>query len=120
MLKQFSRYGLVGILNTAVHWTSFALLLSLGWRQATANLLAFAIAVSLSFLINSRFTFQAAARVQGYVLFVMGMGLISLSVGALGDYYQWPGLLTLVIFSAISVLLGFAWSRWVVFRPPAG
>jgi len=120
MLKQFSRYGLVGIFNTAVHWASFALLLNLEWRQAAANLLAFIIAVTLSFLINSRFTFQASAQMQGYVLFVIGMGLISLSVGALGDHYQWPGLLTLVIFSAISLLLGFAWSRWVVFRPPAG
>ncbi|MDO2366763.1 GtrA family protein, partial [Escherichia coli] len=45
MLKLFSRYVSVGVLNTALHWLCFgALLHFFGISQAIANVLAFCIA----------------------------------------------------------------------------
>lgn len=116
MTKQFSRYSLVGVFNTLVHWLVFALMVWLGMSQAWSNGLAFLLAASFSYWVNSHFTFQKAPKKRSYTFFLLGMGAISVMVGALGDFYQWPGLVTLVSFSALSLFLGFAWSKWVVFR----
>lgn len=117
MKQQFSRYSLIGVFNTLLHWVVFAIIVSFGFSQAAANGWAFAVAASVSYLLNSRFTFQQTPQKKGYVFFVVGMGSISVLVGLLGDVFAWPGLLTLVLFSALSLTLGFAWSKWVVFKP---
>lgn len=116
MTKQFSRYSLIGLFNTALHWLVFAIVVSLGFSQTLANGLGFITAVTGSYLLNSKITFKKAPNKKGYGYFVMGMGSISVLVGSLGDFFQWPGLLTLVIFSFISLTLGFFWSKWVVFK----
>ncbi|AEG32179.1 GtrA family protein [Thiomicrospira cyclica] len=116
MAKKFSRYTLIGLLNTAVHWIVFALVVSLGFSQAIANGLGFLTAVTGSYLLNSKITFNKAPNKKGYSYFVIGMGSISVLIGALGDYLEWPGLVTLVVFSFTSLLLGFGWSKWVVFK----
>lgn len=116
MIKQLSRYSLVGVANTAVHWIVFALLFMLGLNQATSNGLAFLVAASLSYVLNAHYTFDKKPHKKGYAFFVLSMGLVSIWVGWLGDVFAWPAILTLVLFSLISLVLGFAWSKWVIFK----
>ncbi|BAN97516.1 hypothetical protein E05_27500 [Plautia stali symbiont] len=50
MLKLISRYAGIGVINTAIHWTVFALILKLFESgQAMANFGAFCVAVTFSF-----------------------------------------------------------------------
>lgn len=116
MIQQLFRYLSVGVLNTLLHWTVFACLLMFSAAsQALANLVAFSVAVSASFFINSRFTFKAKATSRRYLAFVSFMGLLSLLTGWMADFLSLPPLATLVTFSGISLVCGFIYSRYVVF-----
>lgn len=116
-MHRFARYGLVGVGNTLVHVMVFLTLhLGLGLRQAPSNLLAFAAAVTVSYQLNARYTFEVRPIGARYVLYLTGMGSLSLLLGALAD---WAGLapwLTLVSFSGASLVIGYAYSRAVVFK----
>lgn len=54
------RYGLVGLLNTAVFSLSAWLLHKTGWHYSAYTALAYAIAIIFSFLMNTFFTFRKA------------------------------------------------------------
>lgn len=113
----FPRFALVGVANTALHWLVFALLFGfLGWDQAKANLAAFGVAVTFSFFVNARFTFNKTASAVRYGSFVLAMGALSYATGWLADMLATPPLLTLMVFSALSLILGFAYARFCVFR----
>lgn len=116
-VHRFARYGVVGVGNTLVHVAVFLALHSgLGLRQALSNLLAFAVAVTASYQLNARYTFEVRPTGARYALFLVGMGSLSLLLGALAD---WAGLapwLTLVSFSGASLVIGYAYSRAVVFK----
>jgi len=117
MLKLFSKYLTVGVFNTAIHWIVFSVgVYMLSVNQAAANLLAFATAVTFSFFANAAFTFKSKPKVRGYFLFVTFMGLMSVLVGKVSDYYQISPIITLVEFSLISLICGFFYSKLVVFR----
>ncbi|MFK3772960.1 GtrA family protein [Pseudomonas sp. NPDC089406] len=116
-LRRFIRYGLVGLGNTLVHWlVFFGLHSGLGSSQARSNLLAFAVAASFSYYLNAHYTFAVRPSHGRYLLFVLGMGALSLGIGALADRIGLSPWLTLVAFSALSLVLGYAYSHTVVFK----
>jgi len=118
--RRFARYGLVGIGNTLVHWLVFFLLhLVLDQPQALSNLGAFVVAASLSYFANARFTFAVRASGRRYLLFLLGMGGLSLVLGGVSDWARLSPWLTLVVFSAVSLIVGYAYSRSVIFGPRA-
>ncbi|MCL5427064.1 MAG: GtrA family protein [Gammaproteobacteria bacterium] len=120
IIKRFSRYLSVGVVNTLIHWLVF-LLLNLGFDipQSWSNLLAFTVAVTFSFFANARFTFQAKATSKRYFLFTSAMGGLSFLIGTISDALAFAPLITLVAFSSLSLVLGFAYSHWFVFKERA-
>jgi len=117
MMKLFARYTTVGIINTFMHWVIFSIFVYLiGTAQSVANFIGFAIAVSFSFFANARFTFSASTTTLRYLLYVVFMGILSAAVGWAADWYRLPPVLTLVTFSAISLICGFIYSKYIVFR----
>ncbi|WP_345774572.1 GtrA family protein [Pseudomonas entomophila] len=115
--RRFIRYGLVGLGNTLAHWLVFFLLhLGLGLRQALSNLLAFAVAASLSYYVNAHFTFGIRPSGRRYLLFLLGMGVLSLVLGGVSDWVRLSPWLTLLSFSTLSLVVGYSYSRRVVFR----
>ncbi|HDS1681857.1 TPA: GtrA family protein [Pseudomonas putida] len=119
-MRRFARYGLVGIGNTLVHWGVFlSLHLALGLSQARSNFSAFVVASSLSYLVNARYTFAVRPTGRGYIIFLFGMGSFSLVLGAVADWADlWPGVI-LLTFSAASLVVGYCFTRGVVFRTRA-
>lgn len=117
MLNLITRYASVGLLNTFIHWVVFTLLVfSLKSSQALANLIAFLVAVTFSFFANSKWTFRSSATPFRYFIFVAFMGFIALLTGYIADKLHLPILVTLIIFSSLSLFLGFMFSNFVVFR----
>ncbi|OSN02829.1 translocase [Lonsdalea britannica] len=117
MLKLFSRYLSVGIVNTGIHWIVFAVGVYLAnLDQATSNFVAFLVAVSFSFFANAKFTFKAEATSKGYLLYVGFMSIMSLAIGKASDHYQVNPIITLIEFSAISLVCGFLFSKFVIFK----
>jgi putative flippase GtrA len=117
MLKLFSRYVSVGVPNTALHWVCFGVLFSLiELNQAISNLVAFCVAVTFSFFVNARWTFKSKATAGRYMAFVVFMGAMAALTGFIADGLHAPALLTLIVFSGFSLVAGFIYSRFIVFK----
>lgn len=117
IIHKVGRYALVGVINTAIHWLVFLLLYYvLKADQSFSNLVAFMVAVSCSFFLNGHFTFNTRLDIKRYFLFTAFMGLISYLIGVLADAVNLLPILTLVIFTVISFVLGFLWSHFIVFK----
>lgn len=117
MIKLFSRYLTIGVVNTIIHWIVFGVLLYVFHAsQALSNLGAFCVAVTFSFFANAKYTFKARATSGRYLLYLGFMGALSAATGWLADYCGLPALFTLIAFSAISLICGFFYSKFIVFR----
>lgn len=113
----FIRYGLTGMLNTLVHWLVFFIGYSLfHLNQASANAVAFTCAVTVSFFINARWTFSSPVSLKRYLLWASFMALFALFTGWCGDILALNPFLTLIIFSALSLVIGFFFANRFVFR----
>lgn len=117
IIRAIGCYGLVGIVNTAVHWLMFSLFyIVVNTSQAISNIIAFIVAVTVSFYLNAHFTFNTHTNLKRYLLFVVFMGVISYLVGFFADKIELLPLFTLIIFTLISFIIGFIWSRFFVFK----
>lgn len=117
LVEQFCKYVSIGVLNTLLHWVVFLCCYHFfSITQAWANLIAFICAASFSFIINARFTFKKQASPGRYIAFMCFMGLMSFLLGKVGDALQLHAWATLILFSAVSLVLGFVYSRLIVFR----
>ncbi|HGX8840500.1 TPA: GtrA family protein [Escherichia coli] len=117
MLKILTKYASIGVINTAIHWIVFGLLCYLlGTTQAAANLAGFCVAVTFSFYANAHFTFKKKATGKRYFAFVTFMGLISFLTGHLSDVFKLPPIATFLIFSPASVIIGFVYFNFIVFK----
>lgn len=117
MLKLFAKYTSIGIVNTLIHWVVFAICIYvLHSNQALANFSGFVVAVSFSFYANAKFTFNSSTTTLRYMLYVGFMGSLSAAVGWGADLCELPPIITLVAFSAISLVCGFFYSKFIVFR----
>lgn len=117
MLKLFAKYVSIGVINTIIHWVVFAAGIYIFNRsQALANFSGFVVAVSFSFFANARFTFNSQTTALKYMLYVGFMGTLSAIVGWIADESGLPPILTLVFFSMFSLICGFIYSKFIVFR----
>jgi putative flippase GtrA len=102
-LRQLSRFGVVGIIATAVHVTvGLGLHNGLGMRPLWANLIAFCCALMVSFLGQTRLTFPDATADGGaFVRFttvaVTGLSLNQIIVWLVTSLFAGPYWLALII-----------------------
>lgn len=117
MLKVFMKYAVVGGINTAIHWATFAAVYySFSYNQMISNFFGFCVAVTFSFFINAKWTFKSDHTTSKYILYVGFMGLLALICGYLADKASLNPLVTLIGFSVISLFVGFLYSKFVVFK----
>ncbi|WP_251813904.1 GtrA family protein [Campylobacter jejuni] len=113
----FRRYISIGVLNTIIHWFIFFICFYfLQITQAWSNFMAFCVAVTFSFLANSKWTFESKANWIKYISFTAFMGCLALFLGYVADKLNFPTIVTLVSFSFISLFIGFLYSKYVVFK----
>lgn len=113
----FFKYFSIGILNTGIHWLIFGLCLFLfSTSQGSANLIAFFFAVTFSFFMNAKFTFDKKPTGVRYFLFMIFMGILNFVVGSLADHFTIYPIITLVVSSTLSLVLGFIYSKFIVFK----
>ncbi|WP_283181558.1 MULTISPECIES: GtrA family protein [unclassified Pseudomonas] len=115
--KGFCSYMVIGVVNALIHWQFFFVLtVAAELSQAASNLAAFCVAASFSFYVHSLYTFENKATVLGYLLFSAVMGVVSYGVGRIADLWRLHGLVTVTSFCLLSLIGGFFFSRFVVFR----
>lgn len=123
LLRQSLRFGIVGLLNTAVGLAAiYAVLLIFRTGPAVANAVGYTIGLALSFMLNRLWTFgsrhRAAALLPRYLLVVLIAYLLNLAtvltlvwlIEANPYTAQLPGM-------AVYTLAMFGGSRWFVFAP---
>lgn len=116
MAKLFSRYMVIGILNTSIHWIVFAICFERGLPQSLSNFVAFGVAVTFSFFANSKWTFNSDATTIRYIMYVFFMGMIAVMIGSYSDRLKVSPVATLVVFSCVSLVCGFLYSKYIIFR----
>lgn len=65
LIEQFIKFGLIGFMNTFINYGIFALLKWLGIYWLIANLTAFFITVSISYLLQTKFVFDGQGQSHG-------------------------------------------------------
>lgn len=113
----FIKYTLVGSVNTVIHWAVFyAIFYLIIPSQPIANFIGFSFAVTFSFFVNANFTFKSQTNKKRYILFVSFMGGLSIVFGLISEQLSLPSLVTLITFSSTSLVLGYIFSKFIVFR----
>lgn len=117
MIYLFKKYLTVGVINTLLHWLVFALFIYIfDLSQAVVNVIAFCIAVTFSFFANAKFTFKKKATGIRYLFFIFLMGILSYLTGIMADMVNFPPIITLISFSFISLIIGFIFSKFFIFK----
>lgn len=90
-LGRIARFGVVGIVNTAVYYGAY-LLLRLVLPYLVAHLLAWAVSVVVSFLLNSAYTFRVAPTWRRLAVYPLSSlpNLVMTSVGIVA-LVEWVG-----------------------------
>ncbi|MDO4626305.1 MAG: GtrA family protein [Pasteurellaceae bacterium] len=117
MLKrQIISYSFIGVLNTLVHWGVFLIVFKLIEMQSISNVMAFICAVIFSFFMNARFTFKKKSTYKRMVWYMLLMGSLNFTIGYISDVISLPAFATLLISSILGPVLGFIFSKYLVFK----
>lgn len=114
------RFAVVGIVNTVVDMAVFALLVTESFAPLFANLLAWLVAVSFSYALNSRWSFdrcEQLSEARSFGRFITLGALISLGVssGAIAVLTETIGLWPAKILGvAVAAVLNFIAARWSI------
>jgi putative flippase GtrA len=124
------RFALVGLLKTVVDFATFNLVLVVlpGISLPVvllANTAGFTVAVSVSFILNARFTFRAAPRAHGFsryiVISLIGLALYNGSLAAVLAVWNPEDTLGLNVAKVGALGASMVWNflgyRFLVFGP---
>ena len=120
-------FAMVGVVNTAIDFSVFWTTVHfLGWPLVPANVLAWLVAVSFSYVMNSFITFGPESgrilRWRDYATFLASgvAGMVASTATLFALSYVMPVLVAKLISIAISFVVNFSLSHFVVFRarPP--
>jgi putative flippase GtrA len=112
----FIRYALIGLANTTIHWVFFYILYFFEIKQFFCNFIGFSCAALFSYVMNMKYNFKLKQRVGGFILFYIIMGVLSLIIGLIADGFLFKPLCTLILSSVLSLVLGYIFSKHLVFR----
>jgi putative flippase GtrA len=117
-------FGLIGVLNTALDLGIFMIAYSvLEVPLVVANVIAWFVAVSFSYVMNSSITFAAESggklRWRDYASFVLSgvAGVIANTTALVVASYFVPVLAAKLLAILVSFVVNFSLTHFVVFRP---
>jgi putative flippase GtrA len=122
LLRRFVRFGIVGVVNTAVHTALFTAAIELVHIEAVlANAMGFSVAVLVGYTLNRRWTFAKHgaqhARLWRYVVgALIGLAWNSVIMAVVVHGAHWSPYVGLVISLLLVPPLTFALNQLWVFR----
>jgi len=121
--RAFLVFGVIGVINTLLHSGTVILLVETGLTgPVAANVAGFAVANTVSFFANCRYTFHTAPDWQRYRKF-LAVSMVSLALtvalSALAETMHWHYLIGLLLVLLFGPVLTFALHRAFTFRPQA-
>jgi len=124
MLKQFLRFGIVGVINTAHYYLWYFLFyLGLEWAYLVAHLSAFVISMIGSFYMNVYFTYKTRPTLKKFLQFpltyVLNIGLSTLFLFIMVDAFKWSEVLSPFIAQCMTIPATFLVSKWIMEQKPS-
>jgi putative flippase GtrA len=123
MIRKVVSFALVGVVNATVDFCVYSFArFYLGLPLVAANLMSWSVAVSGSYIMNSKFTFAAESgsklSFSRYAAFAVSQvgGLIANTATVLALSYVMPELVAKVLAIGVTFLVNFSLSHFVVFR----
>jgi putative flippase GtrA len=123
LFKKAGSFAAVGAINTVVDFAVFALAVKvLALPLVPANVMAWSVAVSGSYVMNSYTTFAAESgrelKASAYGAFILSgvAGLIANTTALVLASYVMPVLMAKVVAIGVSFLVNFTLTHLVVFR----
>ncbi|MGI6151074.1 MAG: GtrA family protein [Christensenellales bacterium] len=120
-LIRFIKFNAVGLINTAVDFLVFTLLVALRMHYIPAQIISYACGTLNSYIFNSRWTFQdkrdSAARVFAFV--AVNLVALGVSIGiqaVLNNYFGLQEILSKLIALPFSIAVNFVGNRLFVFK----
>ena len=127
LFKKAGSFAAIGVVNTLIDFGVFVLAYQVAELPLIpANVVAWVIAVSGSYVMNSYITFAAESgrqlRTRAYGAFVLSgiVGLVANTTVLFLASYVMPVLIAKLIAIGVSFLVNFTISHLVVFRADAG
>jgi len=122
-LWQFVRFNIVGILNTIIDWSFFAILNQLLFiSYLPAKVISYSCGLINSYILNSIWTFHAKKwRLKQIIMFVL-VNLIALGVSlfvlyACNAFFDVQNnLISNLIATPFSIVINFLGNKFLVFR----
>lgn len=120
--ESFVKFGIVGVLNTLINWLIFAVLNFLGIYYILANIIAYCVATANSYFFNSKWVFKyngknkKGATIKFIILNLIGLGLNTIILYFLVDIMNLNKLISLVIATAIVMVVNYIVNKLWVFK----
>ncbi len=121
---QFGTFAAVGVVNTAISFSTYAAGTRLGHLDPlVANIVAFAIAVTASFFLNRRFTFRGhTGRLHHqygkfFLVNLVGLGLSETIIAVVHKAWGVNDILAFGIAVVVVLFWNFGANRAWAFRP---
>lgn len=122
LVRQALRFLVGACLGLSVDLALFGLLTWLGLAPWAANLVSSACAVTVVYLVSTRYAFGAAMSVRSYVLFVgwyaLTIAVFSLLIQLVVSETGWAPLVVKMLSLPPSFLANFLFSRALFHRAP--
>ncbi|MCI3221517.1 GtrA family protein [Streptomyces sp. NP-1717] len=117
---QLIRFALVGVVNTGTYYACYLVLLT--WLPyVAAHVVAFALSMTGSFFLNSRFTYRTRPTWRKFLLFPLtnaaNFTITTSGVYLLVDVLHLSSRYAPLIAAAAAVPITFAVSRTIMLRP---
>ena len=118
--KEFLLFAVIGVFNTLTHAMSVIAFVELFQAHPTlANTLAFFVANTVSYFLNSRYTFKAAASLSRYKRFLLASSfalLATVLLSSFAEWMHWHYLIGLMLVIFISPVLTFTLQKQWTFK----
>ena len=120
--RKFGKFGIVGLINTAVDWLSFAFLIEiLNTEPRFAHVIAQSLAVINSYIMNKHWTFKDKSHYKKSIFKFLAVQGASLILGYLGMllFHDTLGVneyLSKLAVVGVTVILNYFGNKLFVFR----
>jgi putative flippase GtrA len=121
LFKQVFSFGLIGFVNAGVDAAAFFVALhTVTDNLIVANVCAWAVAVTCSYFLNSRFTFGKTPQFKDYLFFAATQvsGLIANTTALVLAAPYVPLVVAKIIGIGAGFVVNFSLARFLVFRAP--
>ncbi|WP_411844065.1 GtrA family protein [Salinicoccus sp. HZC-1] len=116
--NEFSRFVIIGLLNTLNYYMIYTVLIFIGLPYIAAHLIGFILAFIISYFLNCYFVYRVKPTWSKFLRFpltqVINMGMQTLLLYVFVDIFSWNEILAPLPVLVVTVPVTYTITRWVL------